>query len=218
MNVRLKTWVALVVTAVLLALPALAADPHGIDNAAEGAAHESPPLFSVNPGLMIWTVITFAVVLVVLRMTAWGPLMASLAEREKNISGAIDDAKKIKVEAEELFARYQTMIDTSKDEAREILEAARRDGKTVQEEIRARAAQEAEEFKERAHREIELAKDTALQEIWGLAANLSTELATRILGRTMNESDQDRLVRELIEEMRAESGGKAPVGTGSESA
>lgn len=217
MNVRLRTWVALVVTAVLFALPALAADPQGTDHAADAAAHESPPLFSVNPGLMIWTVITFAVVLVVLRMTAWGPLMSALADRERNITGAIDEAKKIKVEAEELFARYQTMIDKSKDEAREILEAARRDGKAVQEEIRARATQEAEEFKERAHREIGLAKDTALKEIWDEAANLSTELATRILGRTMNEGDQERLVRELIEEMRAEAGGTA-VGQGSENA
>ncbi len=218
MNIRIKEGIALVAAGLLFALPSLAADPQEAGHAAEGAAHESPPLFSVDPGLMIWTIVTFVVVLVVLRMTAWGPLMKALQEREKNISGAIEEARRIKTEAEELFARYQTMIDQSKDEARGLLEQARRDGIAVQEEIRARANQEAEEFKQRAHREIELAKDSALQEIWNEAAGLSTELATRILGRTLDESDQQRLVGELIQEMRAEVAGKEEIGQESGSA
>jgi F-type H+-transporting ATPase subunit b len=90
---------------------------------------------------------------------------------------------------------------------REIVEEARADGRRVQQEIRDAAQQEATEFKERARREIELQKDAAVHEIWNLTANLSTDLAGRILGRSLDGRDQDRLVRELIEQMRTEFSG-----------
>lgn len=205
-------WRLLAGALVLLPALAFAADPHEGDvHAADAAhavdgAHETPSLFSVEPGLLIWTIITFLVVLVVLRITAWGPLMKALAERESRIAGAIAEADRIKSEAEELLARHETLIHQAKDEARGILDEARKDGLAVQEEIRRKAQEEAQDFKDRARREIELAKDGAIQEIWNEAAGLSTELATRILGRALNQDDQDRLVRELIEEMR--SGGK----------
>lgn len=196
--------------ACLVPVAALAADPHAeaAPHAAE-AAHAAPSLFSVEPGLLIWTIITFVVVLVVLRITAWGPLMKALAEREQRISGAIEQADRIKSEAQQLLARHQTMMDKAKDEARSILDEARRDGLAVQEEIRRKAHEEAEQFKERARREIELAKDGAVHELWEQAAGLSTELATRILGRALDQRDQERLVRELIQEMRAD---KTPAG------
>ena len=204
MKLRFGHGVALAAAAVLAALPAFAADPHDAAAHAADAAHESPPLFSVDPGLMIWTIVTFLVVLVVLRMTAWKPLMSALEQRQQSIEGAIEKAQQVKTEAEALLAKYETMLESAKDESREILEEARRDGAKVQTEIRERAQREAEEFKDRAHREIELAKDGALGEIWDQAATLSTELASRILGRSLESSDQDRLVRELIGEMKTE--------------
>lgn len=214
---------ALAAGLVLVAGPAVAqtADSHADDQAAEAAhgegaqgadahgeeAHAATPnLFSVDPGLLIWTIITFLVVLVVLRFTAWGPLMSSLAERQRNIEGAIEAAQSTKAEAEALLARHQSMLEGAKDDARAILDEARKDGLAVRDGIKAAADKEAEEFKNRARREIDAQKDQAVREIWDLAGQLSTELATRILGRTLNASDQERLVRELIDELKAEVG------------
>jgi F-type H+-transporting ATPase subunit b len=179
---------------------------HGAQHAADaaGEAHASPNLFSVEPGLMIWTMVTFIVVLIILRMTAWKPIMKGLQDRQNSIEGAIAEAAKIKTEAEALFAKYQLMLEKSKDEARAILDEARKDGVILQEELRNRARQEAEEFKARAHREIELQKDAALKEIWQQTAALSTALASRVLGRTLQASDQERLVKELLDGMQAE--------------
>ncbi len=214
--------VALALVFALSALPALAADDTGHEAAASHeeatheAPHETPNLFSVDPGLMIWTSVTFLVVLIVLRMTAWGPLMKSLDERQKAIEGSIEDARKTKAEADALLAKYETMLESAKDETRSILDEARKDGKLLQEEISDRAQKEAEEFKARAHREIDLAKKGAVQEIWDEAAGLSTELAHRILGRTIEGPDQERLVRELIEDMRGElADGNGGPGSGS---
>ena len=223
---------ALAAGLVLMAGPVVAqtADSHGDGQAAETAhgeevhgeaahgeeTHEAAPnLFSVDPGLLIWTIITFVVVLVVLRLTAWGPLMSSLAERQRNIEGAIEAAQSTKAEAEALLARHQSMLEGAKDDARAILDEARKDGMAVRDGIKAAADKEAEEFKDRARREIDAQKDQAVREIWDLAGQLSTELATRILGRTLDASDQERLVRELIDELKAEVGTD---GTGTESA
>ena len=88
-------------------------DAHGAD--AHGDGHGSGgSLFSVDPGLLIWTIITFSVVLIVLSQTAWKPMMAALNEREQRISGAIAEADRIKSEANELLARYETLIDKAK--------------------------------------------------------------------------------------------------------
>ncbi len=220
---RRTTWgVVAFLVAGLCALPAYAEDAHGDTHAATDAAHgaadaahgaadaahASPNLFSVDPGLLIWTIITFVVVLLVLRAVAWKPLMSSLAERQRNIEGAIEEAQKAKADAEALLARHESMMNQAKDDARHILDEARQDGKRLQEEIRAAAQKEATDFKERAQKEIELQKDAAVHEIWDLAGNLSTELASRILGRTLDAADQDRLVKELIDEMRREGAGR----------
>jgi F-type H+-transporting ATPase subunit b len=172
------------------------------------AAHPSPSLFSVDPGLLIWTILTFVVVLVVLRFTAWGPLVRSLAARQRSIEGAIEEARRIKTEAECLLSKHEEMLKSAKDEARAIVEESRADGRRVQAEIRAAAQREASEFKERAMREIDLQKDAAVGEIWDLTAELSTDLAARILGRRLDGSDQDRLVKELLAQMRTEMGGE----------
>jgi F-type H+-transporting ATPase subunit b len=179
----------------------------------EGEAHASPNLFSVEPGLMIWTIVTFLVVLLILRATAWKPIMAALEEREKKIEGAIAEAARIKNDAEQLHAKYQTLVDRAKDEGRAILDEARKDGIALQEELRNRAKQEAEEFKARAHREIELQKDAAIKEIWDQTAGLATTLASRVLGRTLEGADQERLVKELLAGMQADAAapaGRAP--------
>jgi F-type H+-transporting ATPase subunit b len=208
-------WRLLAAALALAPVVARAQQPHGADtltaapaHRAGEAAHAAPSLFSVEPGLIIWTIITFLVVLIVLRLTAWGPMMKALAERESRISGAIAEADRIKSEAESLLARYETLLDKAKDEARGILDEARRDGLVLRDGIRDKAHQEAEEFKARARREIELAKDGAIQELWDTAADLSTDLATRIIGRTLDGADQDRLVRELIRDMKSGQAGK----------
>jgi F-type H+-transporting ATPase subunit b len=161
---------------------------------------------------MIWTIVTFLVVMLILRATAWKPIMSALAEREKKIEGAIADASRIKNEAEQLHAKYLTLLDRAKDDARSILDEARKDGIALQEEIRNRAKQEAEEFKTRAHREIELQKDSAIKEIWEQTAGLATTLAGRVLGRSLQSADQERLVRELLAGMQEETSATAGSG------
>lgn len=172
-----------------------------VEAGAEPAAH--PSIMNVNPGLMIWTVVTFVVLLVVLRFTAWGPLQKSLAAREKRIQDAVLGAEKARQESEALLARHRKMIDEAIEEAHKIIDEGKADGLRLKHEIMGQARAEAEEHKARALREVGLATDQAKKELWLEATKLSTELAEKILRRTLDGADQKRLIEEVLQEYRA---------------
>jgi F-type H+-transporting ATPase subunit b len=200
------------VTAPALAQHAEPATPHGSTDthattgtadahAADAASH--PSIMQVDPGLMIWTVVTFVAVLVVLRFTAWKPLQASLAAREKRIRDAVEGAERARRDSEELLARHQMLLDEAKDEARKIIDEGKADGLRLKHELAAQARTESEEMKARARRDLELATEQAKKELWEHATMLSTELAERIVKRSLGADDQRRLVTEVLEEYRA---------------
>jgi F-type H+-transporting ATPase subunit b len=157
----------------------------------------------VNPGLMVWTVVTFVALLAVLRFTAWKPLLASLDARERRIREAVEGAERARAQSEDLLAEHRRMLETAKEEAHKIIEEGKADGLKLRHEIAAQARAEAEEFKARARRELELATDQARKELWVEATRLSTDLAEKILARSLGEADRRRFVERALEEIRA---------------
>jgi F-type H+-transporting ATPase subunit b len=170
----------------------------------EEAAH-APSIMQVNPGLMIWTVVTFVILLTVLRFTAWKPLQASLDARERRIRDAVEGAERARQESEALLEQHRRMLDSAKDEARKIIEEGKADGLRLRHEITAQARTEVDEHKARARRELELATDQAKKELWEHATRLSTELAERIVQRSLGADDHRRLVEGVLEEYRTEA-------------
>lgn len=170
----------------------------------EEAAHESGGgLMDVKPGLMIWTLATFLVLLTVLRFTAWKPLIGALEAREQRIREAVEQAEKTRLESEALVARHEEQLEAARVEARQIIEEGKADALRVKNDIVAQARHEAEETKARALREVELATDSAKKELWEEATRLSTLLAERILRRSLSEGDDRRLVEQVFDEFRS---------------
>jgi len=179
--------------------PPPAASAHG--EAAGGAS--APSIMQVEPGLIIWTIVTFVVLMVVLRFSAWGPLQKALAAREQRIRAAIEGAEAARKQSEERLAQLEQRLQQAREEAHRIIEEGKSDGVKLKNEIAANARAEAEEFKARARRELELATDQAKQELWEHSTRLSTELAAKILGRSLSSDDHRRLVDQVLEEYRA---------------
>ena len=157
---------------------------------------------NVDPGLMIWTVITFVILLVVLRFTAWKPLIAALEAREQRIREAIAQAEKAREEGEGLLARYRAQLQAAKEEAQQIIEAGKTAAERLHQEILDKARVEAEESAQRARREMDLAVEQAKKELWEEATRLSTLLAEKILERHLDDKDHRRLVEQVLEELR----------------
>ncbi len=179
--------------------PPAATAEHG-----QAAQESQPSIMNVEPGLMVWTVVTFVVLLVVLRFTAWKPLLASLEARERRIREAVEGAERARKESEALLVQHREMLDRAKSEALAIIEEGKADGLKLRESLTAQARAETEEFKARARRELDLATDQAKKELFVHASKLSVELAERILGRTLDSNDQRRIVGRIVEEYRSQ--------------
>src|SRR6476619_6083824 len=85
-----------------------------------------PSLIDINFGLMFWTILTFLIVLYVLKRFAFGPIQATLDARRKAIADDIDAAESAREEAQTALAEYRQALADSRKEASKIIEVARR--------------------------------------------------------------------------------------------
>jgi F-type H+-transporting ATPase subunit b len=145
-----------------------------------------------------WTVVTFFVLLFVLAKFAWGPLLAALAKREASIKEAVESAQKLKQESERLVAEYQARIHQAQAEAKSIVDEGRRDGEALRKETLDKAREEAQASLERAKREISLATDSAIEKLRETTADLSIEIASKVVRKNLDSAENRRLVKESL--------------------
>src|SRR5205809_5202062 len=101
------------------------------------------PLVQPDPGLFIWTIVTFLVLLALLAKFAWRPLLNALDSRQESIRKALDDAQRAKQELEQLQQESNRIIRNARVEADAIIAASRTDGERVREEMKEKARAEA---------------------------------------------------------------------------
>ena len=90
-----------------------------------GGGESSGGLLDVNPGLIIWTVLTFVILLVILKKMAWGPILNSLNEREAFIKDSLDKADEARIEAEKMLEENKANLAKAEEEAQKIIEQGR---------------------------------------------------------------------------------------------
>jgi len=159
-------------------------------------------LLKVDPGLLLWTIITFIVLLLILWKAAWKPIVEALDARAEKVRGDIESAEKSRLEAERLFAEHKAMMDKAKEEAASIIAEGKADAERLKNSIVEKANQEAKDLIERARREINLAKDKALAEIQTEVVAISTDIAAKIIAKNLKVEDQKALVEEALQKIR----------------
>jgi len=160
----------------------------------------APPSAGIVPALT--TLVVFVALLAILGKYAWGPIALGLKAREDKIRKDISDAEAARARAEATLRDYNAQLATAEEKVRALIQQAAVDGERIAGQIRTRAQQEAEETKERAMREIEAAKRQALSEIYEQTAELSTQIAEKILRRSLNVDDQRDLVRSSLDQLQ----------------
>ena len=154
-----------------------------------------------EPGLAIWSIVTFLVLFFALRKFAFGPIQNMIDKRRDTIEESIRAAEETRKEAERMLAEYRESIATAKHEAEEIIERAHKVGESTRAEI-------VETAKTQAHKEVEDARDQiqretrkALQEIKDQVADLTILAAGKVTGKAMSTEDHLRLVDEALSEV-----------------
>jgi len=165
----------------------------------------SPGLFSGDVGVAIWTVLIFALVLVVLGRYAWGPLLSALQRREAFIRESLEKAREEREAAENRLQEYERKLAEARAEATAIVEEARRDAESVKGKLEQAAREEGERLLARARQEIGLARDKAVKDLYRTSAQLATSLAERILRREIRPEDHERLIAESLAQLNDEA-------------
>lgn len=159
-------------------------------------------LIKVDPGLFLWTVITFAVLVLLLWKTAWRPIVDALDARAEKVRGDIENAENARVEAEKVLSVHRQEMAKAKDDAADIIAKGREEAEKMKNEIVEKANKEASTIVDRARKEIDLAKENALSDIKNEVVLLSTEIASKIISKNINPDDQKALVQEALNKMR----------------
>ncbi len=155
----------------------------------------------VKPGLIIWTWITFGVVLVILKKMAWGPLLSMVGEREKNIVNAIESAKRERAEAEKLLGEQKLAISQARQEASEQVRKTQGDMEKFREELMVKARKDAETFTADARRSIEEERVKAVNDVKAEAVRLSIQVAEKLLGENLNDAKHQALAQQFVAEL-----------------
>jgi F-type H+-transporting ATPase subunit b len=161
------------------------------------------PLVQPDPGLFIWTIVTFLGLLWALKKLAWGPLLEALETRQGAIRKSLDDAQQAKVELERLNAESAQIIQRARVEAETIVTQSRVDGERLREEIRTKARTEAEHIVKNAERQIQLETSRALEQIRREAVDLSVMIASKIIQRNLTRADNEKQIDEALKQVEA---------------
>jgi F-type H+-transporting ATPase subunit b len=161
------------------------------------------PLAQPDPGLYVWTIITFLVLLFVFNKLAWQPLKGILQTREELIRKSLDDAHRAKQELERLHVESQKILTEARVQADKILSETRSDANRLRDELKQKAQTEAAGIVKNAERQIEMETARALQQIRTEAVDLSVALASKLLQRNLTKQDNERLIEETFREIEA---------------
>jgi F-type H+-transporting ATPase subunit b len=161
------------------------------------------PLVQPDPGLYIWTIVTFLVLLGLLARFAWRPLLDALEKRQAAIRQSLDDARKAKEELQRLQSESARMVAEARAEAGEIISRTRVDAARFAEEMKVKARADADALIKHAERQIEMQTSRALDTIRHEAIDLSVAMASKILRRNISKEDNERLLEDTLKEMQS---------------
>ncbi len=158
-------------------------------------------LLTPEPGLMLWTLITFGLLLVLLRVFAWKPLLAVIEERERVVRDSLESSRRAQEEAESALEENRRILAEGRKAAAGVVQRGEQDAEQVREELLQKARKEGEELLRQGREEMEREKRAAVREIRGVAADLALAAAEKLVEERMDDPVQRRLVERYLEEM-----------------
>ncbi len=158
-------------------------------------------MLEISPGLMIWTLITFGLLLLVLKFFAFGPIQNMIDKRRQAIAESIEAAEQTRREAERLLAEYRESIANAKHEAEEIIERAHKVGESTKSDIVHEAREQAQKEVDDAREQIQRETRKAIRELKDEVADLAIMAAGKVTSKSITKEDHLRLVDEALSEV-----------------
>ncbi len=154
-----------------------------------------------NPGLIAWTIVTFIILVLILRKFAWKPILKALQDREAHVQSTLERAEEARKEAARLLEENRKQLDRAEEEGRRIMTESRALGEKLKEEIIAKANQQSQRLVEQAKEEIDRDKQAALNQLRGEVASLAIKVAEKILDETLDETRHRKIVDAYLHQL-----------------
>ncbi len=153
-------------------------------------------------GLLFWMVLSFSILLIILKKFAWKPILKMLQDREDDIAKSLEAADRAKAQMEKLNAENEEILKQARAEREAIL----REAKTLKDEIISKAQIEAKAEADKiiaaAKSEIASEKEAAMAELSSKVADLSVQIAEKILRKELDsDTKQDSYVKSLVSDI-----------------
>ena len=155
-------------------------------------------LIEVVPGLMIWTLVCFAITFFVLKKYAFGPIQSTIDERRTRIRESVEEAERARTEARQLLEEHRALIGQAKGEAAEILAEARKVADSQRERAREEVEADRQRRLEETRRQIEAETVRALEQIRSEVAELTLVATEKVTRKVLDREDQKRLIDEAV--------------------
>jgi F-type H+-transporting ATPase subunit b len=162
------------------------------------------PLVQPDPGLFVWTILTFLILVALLARFAWRPLLQALERRQATIAQSLEDAQRARQELERLQRESAKIMAQARAEAESILARSRSDAEALREELKQKARTEAAAIVKNAERQIQLETARAVQQIRHEAVDLSVAIASKILRRQVTREDNEALIQEALKRVESQ--------------
>lgn len=159
-------------------------------------------MLDLNPGLIVWTIITFTAVLIILSRFAWKPIVGALTKREEEIRASLEQAEKANAEAKRLLEENKRQLAMAEAQSQAAVREGREMGERVKAEIVERAHASARQMIEQAKDEIRREKDAALLALRSEVADLAVTAAGKIIDANLDVNKHRSLVDNVINDIR----------------
>jgi F-type H+-transporting ATPase subunit b len=168
------------------------------EHSPEGETPDSG-LFSGTLGDSIWSIAAFVILLVVLGKFAWKPLLNGLNARQNHIEEQLKSAENSRVKAEHLLDDY-------KHQGLSLVQQATEQAQRYQQQMAEKTREETLAIRHRTHEEIESARATAIEDLWKQTGDIVMKVGSEVLGRTLTDRDNERLISEAVARVRQNGG------------
>ena len=158
-------------------------------------------LVEVNPGLIIWTIVTFIILVIVLKKVAWKPILSALDQREAAIKDSLEAAEKAQEEAKKVLEENKANIKQAEEESKKIIGQSREYAEKLKDQMLQDGKEQAKKIVDEATAEIERKKEAAFEELKTQVAEIAIQAAEKIMNANLDKEAQKKIANKFIGEI-----------------
>jgi F-type H+-transporting ATPase subunit b len=153
---------------------------------------------------IVWGVISFVILFAVMWKFAYPAISKLMKTRTETIRGNIDEADRVKTEAETILAEYQSQLADARNESNRIIEEARQAAEAVRSDLVRRAEEEVAELRRRNTEDLVAAQERIVGQLQSQVRTLAIDLAERVVGANLDREQNLRLVDQFVAELNSQ--------------